>query len=176
MVSGNVKKDIADAYERLACRIDPDKISVKMLVEECGISRQAFYYHFQDLIDVMFYIVDRDMESNISLCLQAADFPTSLIMFLNGILSYLPSMKKGLNSKYRADIESLMIRKTRQYMSVLLDEKSYGRFHSREEKDFFVEALSCCIIGYIIQNENEVSPDIGCFCRGLERMVRKHVD
>ena len=147
-----------------------------MLVEECGISRQAFYYHFQDLIDVMFYIVDRDMESNISLCLQAADFPTSLIMFLNGILSYLPSMKKGLNSKYRADIESLMIRKTRQYMSVLLDEKSYGRFHSREEKDFFVEALSCCIIGYIIQNENEVSPDIDAFCRGLERMVRKHVD
>ena len=30
-----------------------DKITVKALIEECHISRQTFYYHFQDLMDVI---------------------------------------------------------------------------------------------------------------------------
>ena len=31
----------------------PENVSVKRLVGECGISRQTFYYHFKDIMDVM---------------------------------------------------------------------------------------------------------------------------
>ena len=47
----DMKQLIAETLARLLERKSVDKITVKELVETCGISRQAFYYHFQDIVD-----------------------------------------------------------------------------------------------------------------------------
>ena len=39
-----------------------DDITVTELVEQCGISRQAFYYHFSDLYGVVDYGIQRFLE------------------------------------------------------------------------------------------------------------------
>lgn len=39
-----------------------DKITVKDLVEACHISRQTFYYHFQDIIEVIEWSVEQAFE------------------------------------------------------------------------------------------------------------------
>lgn len=49
----NVKGMIADTFMQLSREKNVDKITVKDLVERCGISRQTFYYHFQDLLEVI---------------------------------------------------------------------------------------------------------------------------
>ena len=49
----NAKSMIADAFIKLSGEKNIDKITVKDIVDECGISRQSFYYHFQDI-----YMVD----------------------------------------------------------------------------------------------------------------------
>lgn len=43
------RKAIQDAYIDLCSRKPADKITVKEVVEECGINRNSFYYHFEDL-------------------------------------------------------------------------------------------------------------------------------
>ena len=48
-----VKPMIAEAFIRLSKQKNIDKITVKDLVEACGISRQTFYYHFQDILEVI---------------------------------------------------------------------------------------------------------------------------
>ena len=52
----DVKAAVADALLELIRRKDADKITVKDLVEVCGISRQTFYYHFKDKYDVINWI------------------------------------------------------------------------------------------------------------------------
>jgi len=49
----NVKPLIADAFLKLSKEKNIDKITVKDIVDECGISRQSFYYHFQDILEVI---------------------------------------------------------------------------------------------------------------------------
>ena len=49
----DMKERIAASFAALAQKKPVDKITVKELVELCGISRQTFYYHFQDLLEVM---------------------------------------------------------------------------------------------------------------------------
>ena len=49
----NIKKKLADALIELSGRKSLDKITIKDLVEMCGISRQSFYYHYQDILDVI---------------------------------------------------------------------------------------------------------------------------
>ena len=49
----NVKNLIAETFVKLSDEKNIDKITVKDIVEACGISRQAFYYHFRDLLEVI---------------------------------------------------------------------------------------------------------------------------
>nr|MCR5002054.1 TetR/AcrR family transcriptional regulator [Lachnospiraceae bacterium] len=53
----NVKKQIADVFIKKSRQIGMDKVTISMIVSECGISRQAFYYYFQDILDVARYVM-----------------------------------------------------------------------------------------------------------------------
>ena len=46
----NLTKDlIKKTFVSLLERMPLTQITVKMIVEECGINRNSFYYHYQDL-------------------------------------------------------------------------------------------------------------------------------
>jgi len=54
--SNITKQALADSLKRLMARTDFNQISVKDIVKECGLTRQAFYYHFKDKYDLMNWI------------------------------------------------------------------------------------------------------------------------
>lgn len=48
----SMKKQFSEALKkRLAC-MSFDKITVTELAEDCGVNRQTFYYHFEDIFDL----------------------------------------------------------------------------------------------------------------------------
>ena len=52
-MQADVKRQIADKLLELLEKKSLEKITVKELVTLCGISRQTFYYHFEDVLDVV---------------------------------------------------------------------------------------------------------------------------
>ena len=58
----DMKLVISGQFKELVRRGNVDKITVTALIEECHISRQTFYYHFQDINDVMEWSVRRETE------------------------------------------------------------------------------------------------------------------
>lgn len=55
----STKKEIVDTLAGLLRTKRLDDITVTELVERCGISRQAFYYHFSDLYGVVDYAIQQ---------------------------------------------------------------------------------------------------------------------
>ena len=51
-MSQHTKKLITECAMKLAEKKPINKITVREIVEECGITRNTFYYHFQDIYDV----------------------------------------------------------------------------------------------------------------------------
>lgn len=49
----DMKAAIAESFNSLVRQRGIDKVTVKAVIEDCGISRQTFYYHFQDIMDVV---------------------------------------------------------------------------------------------------------------------------
>lgn len=43
------KSSIVESFVRLSARVPVDKITVKDIVDNCGINRNTFYYYFQDM-------------------------------------------------------------------------------------------------------------------------------
>ena len=52
-MSTPTKQDIAVAFLRLLARKPFRKITVRNIVEECGINRTTFYYHYQDVYAII---------------------------------------------------------------------------------------------------------------------------
>ena len=56
-----MKEMIARTFARMVSEKGMDNVTVKSLVEACHISRQTFYYHFQDLMDVIEWAMDQTL-------------------------------------------------------------------------------------------------------------------
>ena len=52
-MSSFTKKAIIEAFIRLASKKPLEKITVRDIVDDCGINRNTFYYHFQDIFAVL---------------------------------------------------------------------------------------------------------------------------
>lgn len=55
-MSGFTKEIIAKTFTELLDEKSMSKITVKDIVERCGVNRNTFYYHFKDIPDVVEFI------------------------------------------------------------------------------------------------------------------------
>lgn len=56
------KKAIAESVIKLLNEKPLDKITIKDIVEDCGINRNTFYYHFEDIPSLIKCILDAETE------------------------------------------------------------------------------------------------------------------
>ena len=47
------KRALAASLIKLLSQKPLDKVTVKDIIEDCGVNRQTFYYHFKDKYDLM---------------------------------------------------------------------------------------------------------------------------
>ena len=59
-MAGSTKEALGSALKKLLALKPIDKITVKDLVEECGVNRQTFYYHFDDVYDLLEWVFEED--------------------------------------------------------------------------------------------------------------------
>ena len=98
----DVKAAVADALLELIRRKDADKITVKDLVEVCGISRQTFYYHFKDIVDVVEWAAQQGVQRLVRESLNAATPQEALGVFVDFAVESQPLVQRLLNSQRRA--------------------------------------------------------------------------
>ena len=56
----STKLALANALKKLLQKKFLDDITVKELVEECEVNRQTFYYHFQDIYDLLKWTLEQE--------------------------------------------------------------------------------------------------------------------
>ena len=59
-MASSTKEALGNALKKMLAIKPIDKITVKDLVEECGVNRQTFYYHFDDVYDLMEWVFEED--------------------------------------------------------------------------------------------------------------------
>ena len=119
----DVKAAVADALLELIRRKDADKITVKDLVEVCGISRQTFYYHFKDIVDVVEWAAQQGVQRLVRKSLNAATPREALGVFVDFAVESQPLVQRLLNSQRREAMERIMVDATRTYLADSLRER-----------------------------------------------------
>lgn len=90
-----MKETIAQAAKTLLMEKGVKKLTVKDIVGECQITRQAFYYHFEDIPALFRWMFERDTERTM-LEAKALDNGEARLRYLFVMaLNALPYVKKG---------------------------------------------------------------------------------
>ena len=69
------------------------------MIEKCHISRQTFYYHFHDLMDVMEWSLEQTTRKLVEESLEAKDLTEALRKFVEFTADHQKVLKRILDSR-----------------------------------------------------------------------------
>ena len=147
----NTKLTIAQAYADLLTKKNVDKVTVKDVVEVCGITRQTFYYHYQDLLDVIEWSIRRQTEIILQESLQQDNLEDVLCSFLTAACKNRPLARKILTSQKRFETNSLIIDSIRTWLTRVYQEKCKDAKLSPQQTEFAIQFYTYAIGGVLLE-------------------------
>ena len=112
----DMKGIIAETFGQLVRQKGMDKVTVKALIEACHISRQTFYYHFQDIMDVLEWTVRQTTRQLVEQSLRAPDLHTALQEFISFSVDQFSMLHKLMDSRRRPQVEEIMLGSVQTYL------------------------------------------------------------
>ncbi len=166
----DVKKMIAETFVEMARHRSVDKITVKDLVEACHISRQTFYYHFQDILEVIEWSMQREMQRMLEASLQAERPEEALKVFasLSEDQERRGMLRRLLDSQRRDQISKIIVHAVRTYLQEMFHSKQPGlelklsRAEWEVMLDFYAFGLTGLLLKYCVQEH--MDPDVLSHC------------
>jgi probable dihydroxyacetone kinase regulator len=175
------KKALANSLKRLLEKTTLDKITVKDITEDCGVNRQTFYYHFQDVYDLLHWLFDQDAERALGGMKTYATWQDGFL----GILQYARQNKAFTVSAYRSLgrelLETYLYRMTHGLLFDVIDESSVGLSVTAEHKAFIADFYKYAFVGLTldwIRTDMREEPEafIARLSRLLEGEFRRNLE
>ena len=147
----NVKNLIAETFVKLSDEKNIDKITVKDLVEACGISRQTFYYHFDDVYDLLEWVFEEDANRVLPSEVVYEHWRDDVMMFFK----YLADNSVFALNIYNSNSRIYMLRYFKRRLQGCIRSfaiiVSEGKNIDRTDFEFVVEFYANGIVGLISQ-------------------------
>ncbi|WP_379132649.1 dihydroxyacetone kinase transcriptional activator DhaS [Paenibacillus sp. sgz500958] len=145
------KNALAHSLKSLMEHTPLNKISVKHLVDDCGLNRQTFYYHFQDIFDLLGWIYRTEAVESIA---QYRSYSTWTDGFYR-IFRYIESNKtfcyNTLDSLGRNHLDIYLYEVTNDLVMGVIHELAEGIHVSEEDKRFIANFYTLAFTGLVIQ-------------------------
>ena len=149
------KKSLADSLRRAMEKKTFSKITVSEIIEDCGVNRKTFYYHFRDIYDLLRWMLDQyaieivkkfdlieDYEEAITFVMNYVEENEHIINCAYDAIGH-DHVKSFFYADFIALINALIIEAENRMNSVLND--NYRDFLSK----FYTEALSGMLMEWI---------------------------
>lgn len=147
-----MKKRLAEALETLLVQKSFPEITVRDIVELCGVNRKTFYYHFSDIHALLCWL----FHERFSVLMQTQHERTDYVVLANGIMDYVEQNEKVFLHLVDTVGEDSLKRALGEDIRVLQDrvlggfETCYGVCLEEDFRAFFVKFLSDALVGSLM--------------------------
>lgn len=145
----DMKETIAEAAKKLLMEKNKKKLTVKDIVEECQITRQAFYYHFEDIPELFQWALEKDTKKMLREVWDREDKEQGLRYFFLVAINSAPFVKKGMESNYRNELERLLTRCIYDFFEKIVEAGNLYPSFSRSEVKLILRYHSQAVIGIL---------------------------
>ncbi len=161
----DMKETIAEAARTLLMEKNKKKLTVKDIVDECKITRQAFYYHFADIPELLRWILERETEKMLKDSQALGDPEQILRYFFLKAINVLPYVKKGMQSNYRDELERLLTQNIYNLFEQVIDSGNLYRNNTRLEVKLILRYHSQAILGILREWTDEDTNNLDTIVR-----------
>lgn len=147
----DMKLVIADTFSKMLEKEDIDKITVTKLIGECHISRQTFYYHFRDIMDVLDWTFRRSTQELAQRSLEAEDPIGALTAYVAFVRQHKTKLEKLLYSRRWVQIEVMLTETVMIYLAEMARGKGKDISVSVDDLEVMLRFYASGIVGVLLQ-------------------------
>lgn len=167
----DMKTVIANTFVSMVKQKGIDKITVKALIDACSISRQTFYYHFQDIMEVIEWSLEQATQNMLTRSLKAGKPEEAVSVLISSAVENRTLVLKLLDSQKREQIEKLFVQAARTYLQELIRNKprkvSLDYADTEVALDFWAFGITGLLFKYCQQDQIGVKSLANQICRLL---------
>ncbi len=171
----DMKEMIADAAKKLLFQKHNKKLTVKDIVEECHITRQAFYYHFEDIPDLLRWSMERQYQKFLEECLALEDTEDAFRYFFRMAASAKPYVDRGLQSNYGEELEQMLSRFITAVFEQVVERKNLFEGCSRSELKLVLRYHTGAIMGLLRDWTEEDTKNLDQVVHQVLRLIRGEI-
>lgn len=147
----DMKLVIADTFSKMLEKEDIDKITVTKLSGECHISRQTFYYHFRDIMDVLDWTFRRSTQELAQRSLEAEDPIGALTAYVAFVRQHKTKLEKLLYSRRWVQIEVMLTEAVMIYLAEMTRGKGKDISVSVDDLEVMLRFYASGMVGVLLQ-------------------------
>ena len=145
------KKAIAQSLKELMKKRDLRKISVSDIVENCGVNRQTFYYHFQDKYDLVNWIYYNEVVAAVATQKVFTDWSDVMLDILNVMRKEKYFYTNALNVTDQNAFQEYFFNLTKNLIAEIITAVEDGKGIREEDKNFIAEFYTYGLVGIVVQ-------------------------
>ena len=149
MSKERTEKAIMHAFLELLNQYPLDRITVKDIVTACGISRNTFYYHYQDIYDLLRATFDAVAE--LVLRENVTTWQESLRSCTRFALENRRAVYHVYRSAHREQLERYLYRVTEERMDRLIRHLTAQMSISEEDVRYLTLFYKCAVVGILLE-------------------------
>ncbi|MDO4276970.1 MAG: TetR/AcrR family transcriptional regulator C-terminal domain-containing protein [Eubacteriales bacterium] len=176
-MSGFTKEIIIQTFMELLNEKPLAKITVKDIVERCGVNRNTFYYHFRDIPDVVEFAMKRELDKIINSKMEVDSVAECLELVADLVKSNQKAMLHIYRSVQRESFVRYLDKISLYIITEYFDKKVKDLNLSEEDKFLVIKLYKCVFVGALLDwLDNGMEYDLCAYMRRiveLEGSIRK---
>ena len=144
------KQAIKDSFLKLLNQQPLSKISVRSIVEDCGINRMTFYYHFKDIYDLVEWSCEEDAGKALQGRKTYDTWQQGYVQIFEAVLENKPFIMNVYRCVSRERVEAYLYRITYGLVDGVVEEQAAGMSVRSEDKEFIANTYKYVLVGLML--------------------------
>lgn len=144
------KNAIIESFIRLLNDKPLDKIRIKDIVEDCGINRNTFYYHFEDIASLVVYIFNTETERVLSEHYDIDSFEEGFIDAAKFALDNKKAVYHIYNSVNREELERYLNIAARDVLTRYVKKLLENITVQASDQELIINFYKCALVGLVL--------------------------
>jgi probable dihydroxyacetone kinase regulator len=144
------KRALANSLKKLLLHKPLAKITIGDIVEDCGVNRQTFYYHFQDLADLVEWTCIEDADNALQNHKTYATWQEGFLSVFNLMKSDQTFIDNIYHSVSLDQLELYLYKLVYPLLRAVVDEEAKGMSVREEDKDFIANFYKYAFVGLVL--------------------------
>lgn len=149
-MSTATKQALESSLKRMLLKKPLDKITIRDITEDCGISRMAFYYHFKDIYDLVEWSCVEDAARALQGKKTSTTWSEGLLQIFEAVLENKPFILNAYRCISRDQMENFLFNLTYDLIRGVVEEQSQGINISEADKAFIAEFYKYSFVGIML--------------------------